>query len=276
MKENKNEEKKPFLNNLFNCCYRDTSEDFDLINEDEPFYNETSILSKAKKELEKDFSIFPIGIICDEERSKINFTQEGILKYIINLQNLNYENIYYKNNIKISKIDFSDICEKFPLIKCEIIKNKSDFKKIPNIQKLIDAMTNPELRKEWDDNIIEYKIIEKLNDNSEIVNIITKKQFEIIPEKEFYDKRIRIFKDEVYYLFSSSIPDSNNIISLDYDKGKNYLSVIIIKEDKKNYYIDTFNQIDLNIELPENFIDNNFPNMIKNFFEKYFEYLNTL
>ena len=276
MKENKNEEKKPFLNNLFNCCYRDTSEDFDLINEDEPFYNETSILSKAKKELEKDFSIFPIGIICDEERSKINFTQEGILKYIINLQNLNYENIYYKNNIKISKIDFSDICEKFPLIKCEIIKNKSDFKKIPNIQKLIDAMTNPELRKEWDDNIIEYKIIEKLNDNSEIVNIITKKQFEIIPEKEFYDKRIRIFKDEVYYLFSSSIPDSNNIISLDYDKGKNYLSIMIIKEDKKNYYIDTFNQIDLNIELPENFIDNNFPNMIKNFFEKYFEYLNTL
>ena len=276
MKENKNEEKKPFLNNLFNCCYRDTSEDFDLINEDEPFYNETSILSKAKKELEKDFSIFPIGIICDEERSKINFTQEGILKYIINLQNLNYENIYYKNNIKISKIDFSDICEKFPLIKCEIIKNKSDFKKIPNIQKLIDAMTNPELRKEWDDNIIEYKIIEKLNDNSEIVNIITKKQFEIIPEKEFYDKRIRIFKDEVYYLFSSSIPDSNNIISLDYDKGKNYLSVMIVKEDKKNYYIDTFNQIDLNIELPENFIDNNFPNMIKNFFEKYFEYLNTL
>ena len=276
MKENKNEEKKPFLNNLFNCCYRDTSEDFDLINEDEPFYNETSILSKAKKELEKDFSIFPIGIICDEERSKINFTQEGILKYIINLQNLNYENIYYKNNIKISKIDFSDICEKFPLIKCEIIKNKSDFKKIPNIQKLIDVMTNPELRKEWDDNIIEYKIIEKLNDNSEIVNIITKKQFEIIPEKEFYDKRIRIFKDEVYYLFSSSIPDSNNIISLDYDKGKNYLSVMIIKEDKKNYYIDTFNQIDLNIELPENFIDNNFPNMIKNFFEKYFEYFNTL
>ena len=266
MKENKNEEKKPFLNNLFNCCYRDTSEDFDLINEDEYFYNETSILSKAKKELEKDFSIFPIGIICDEERSKINFTQEGILKYIINLQNLNYENIYYKNNIKISKIDFSDICEKFPLIKCEIIKNKSDFKKIPNIQQLIDAMTNPELRKEWDDNIIEYKIIEKLNDNSEIVNIITKKQFEIIPEKEFYDKRIRIFKDEVYYLFSSSIPDSNNIISLDYDKGKNYLSVMIVKEDKKNYYIDTFNQIDLNIELPENFIDNNFPNMIKNFF----------
>ena len=276
MKENKNEEKKPFLNNLFNCCYRDTSEDFDLINEDEYFYNETSISSKAKKELENDFSIFPIGIICDEERSKINFTQEGILKYIINLQNLNYENIYYKNNIKISKIDFSDICEKFPLIKCEIIKNKSDFKKIPNIQQLIDAMTNPELRKEWDDNIIEYKIIEKLNDNSEIVNIITKKQFEIIPEKEFYDKRIRIFKDEVYYLFSSSIPDSNNIISLDYDKGKNYLSVMIIKEDKKNYYIDTFNQIDLNIELPENFIDNNFPNMIKNFFEKYFEYLNTL
>lgn len=275
MDENTKEEQKPFINNLFNCCLRNSSEDIDLINEDNS-YKDNSFLSKSKNELEKDFLIFPIGIICEEERNKIDLTEEGLLKFIFNLQNLNYIKIYDKNNIKISKRDSSDISDKIPLIRCEIIKNKSFYNKIPNIQKLIDIIIKPELRKEWDEDIIEYKIIEKLNDNSEIINIITKKQFNIISEKEFYDKRFGIYKDGVYYLYSSSIPDTNNIISLDYDKGKNYLSVMIVKEDKKNFYIDYFKQIDPNIELPEKFIENNIPNKVINFFEKYFEYLKDL
>lgn len=275
MDENTKEEQKPFINNLFNCCLRNSSEDIDLINEDNS-YKDNSFLSKSKNELEKDFLIFPIGIICEEERNKIDLTEEGLLKFIFNLQNLNYIKIYDKNNIKISKRDSSDISDKIPLIRCEIIKNKSFYNKIPNIQKLIDIIIKPELRKEWDEDIIEYKIIEKLNDNSEIINIITKKQFNIISEKEFYDKRFGIYKDGVYYLYSSSIPDTNNIISLDYDKGKNYLSVMIIKEDKKNFYIDYFKQIDPNIELPEKFIETNIPNKVINFFEKYFEYLKDL
>lgn len=275
MDENTKEEQKPFINNLFNCCLRNSSEDIDLINEDNS-YKDNSFLSKSKNELEKDFLIFPIGIICEEERNKIDLTEEGLLKFIFNLQNLNYIKIYDKNNIKISKRDSSDISDKIPLIRCEIIKNKSFYNKIPNIQKLIDIIIKPELRKEWDEDIIEYKIIEKLNDNSEIINIITKKQFNIISEKEFYDKRFGIYKDGVYYLYSSSIPDTNNIISLDYDKGKNYLSVMIVKEDKKNFYIDYFKQIDPNIELPEKFIETNIPNKVINFFEKYFEYLKDL
>lgn len=261
--------------NIFNCCFRDTSDDFDLENFDE-LYNENSFLYKSKNELDKYFLIFPVGIICDEERKKIDFTQEGILKFIINLQNLNYVKFYDNNNLKISKRYSSDITDKFPLIRCELIKNKSDFKIVPKVPQLIDAMTNPESRKEWDDNIIEYKIVEKLNDNSEIIKMITKKQFDIISEKEFYDKRIGIYKDEIYYLFSSSIPDTNNIISLDYDNGKNYLCVMIVKEDMKNFYFDCYNQIDINTELPDRFIENNFPNKVKIFFEKYFEFLNSL
>ena len=198
------------------------------------------------------------------------------MKFIINLQNLNYVKFYDNNNLKISKRYSSDIADKCPLIRCEIIKNKSDFKIVPKIPQLIDAMTNPESRKEWDDNIIEYKIVEQLNDNSEIIKMITKKQFDIISEKEFYDKRIGIYKDEIYYLFSSSIPDTNNIISLDYDNGKNYLCVMIVKEDMKNFYFDCYNQIDINTELPDRFIENNFPNKVKIFFQKYFEFLNSL
>ena len=53
--------------NIFNCCFRDTSDDFDLDNMDE-LYNENSFLYKSKNELDKYFLIFPVGIICDEER----------------------------------------------------------------------------------------------------------------------------------------------------------------------------------------------------------------
>ena len=137
-------------------------------------------------------------------------------------------------------------------------------------------MIKPELRKKWDNNLIEYKIIEKLNNNSEIIKTITNKQFDIIEEKEFYDKRIGILNDANYYFFSSSIPEYNDDISFDYDKGKNYLNVMVISEDREKIYFDFFNQVDINVNLPEKFIEDNLPNKIKTFFEKYFEFLNIL
>jgi hypothetical protein len=276
MKENETKENKSNLfEKFFHCCLRDNSEEIELINEENP-YSDNYLLSKAKKEIEDEFSIFPVGLILEEERHKIEFTEEGLIKYITNLQNLNYENVYNKNGLEIFKRNSSNICEKFPLIRCKITKKKSEFVKNLNILNIINSLTIPELRKQWDDNIIEYKIIDKLNDNSEIIKIITKKQLNIISEKEFYDKRIMISKGDVYYLFSSSIPDSNNLISLDYDKAKNYLNVVILNEDKQQFYFDCFNQIDVNTEIPENFINTNLPKKIESYFNKYFEFLNSL
>ena len=272
MKENKNkEEKVSFIQSLFICC-SENSEDNDLINKEESY---NSIIYRAKKDLENELSLFPIGCIRDEERTKIEFTKDGLLKYILNLQNLFYQNLYNDNNIKISKRNISNITEKVPLIRFEIKKNKSYFKKIPNIQKMIDVMTKPELRIKWDDNLIEYKVYEKLNNNSEIIKIISKKQKDLIPEKEFYDKRIGIYKDRAYYLFSSSIPYSNNYISFDYEMGTNILCIMIIKEDTDTYYFDCFNQIDLNIDFTDNLIKTILPNKAKVFFEEYFEFINS-
>ena len=213
MTENQNS----LVQKLFNCCIPKRNEEIELNNEDDSVKLDYSLLAEAKNELESKFSFFPASTIRYEERSKIEFTKEGLLNFIKNLQNLNYENIYNENNIKISKRNSSIICDKFPLIRCELIKNKSFFTKIPKIRKLIDTMKNPELRKKWDNNIKEYKIIDKINNNSEIVKSIYNRQLAIITEKEFYDKRIEIVDNGIYYIFSSSIPDSNNFISLDYD-----------------------------------------------------------
>ena len=267
MKENENNS---FIQKLFTCC-SEKSEDKDLINKEE---TNNSIIYKDRNNLEYELSLFPAGIIRDEERTKIEFTKDGLLKYILNLQNLFYQYLYNDNNLKISKRNISNITEKIPLIRFELKKNKSYFKKIPNIQKMIDIMTNPELRIKWDDNLMEYKIYEKLNYNSEIIKIITKKQKGLIPEKEFYDKRIGIYKDKVYYLFSSSIPENNNFITFDYEMGKNILCIMIVKEDKDNFYFDCFTQIDLNFDFTDNFIKTILPNKAKVFFEEYFEFIN--
>ena len=265
---------KSFIQKIFSCCMQSNTEQYELngLNRNEELYKENSIFSKTKKELESEMTIFPVGAIRNEELNKIEFTQDGLLKFILNLQSLNYDTFYEENNLKISKRSSSVISDKFPLIRFEFKKNKSYYKKIPKIQDIIDALTKPEIRTKWDDNIIEYKIVEKLNNNSEIIKIITKKQLPIISEKEFYDKRIGIFKDGIYYLFSSSIPDTSSIISLDYEKANNYICVMIVKEDTDYFYFDCFNQIDVNIELPENFIETNLPNKVVNFFKNFLNF----
>ena len=100
MKENENNEKNvSFIQKFFTCC-SETSEDNDLINKEESY---NSIIYRAKKELENELSLFPAGAIRDEEKNKIDFTKDGLLNYILNLQNLFYQNLYNDNNLKISK-----------------------------------------------------------------------------------------------------------------------------------------------------------------------------
>ena len=116
----------------------------------------------------------------------------------------------------------------------------------------------------------------KLRNNAEIIRTVTNKQLAVIPEKEFYDKRINIIESGACYLFSTSVPDSNYLGVKNLDRGTNYLCVMIIKEDEENFYFDCFNQIDVNINIPIEFIESNLLNKVKNFFDQYFDFLNVL
>ena len=80
----------------------------------------------------------------------------------------------------------------------------------------------------------------------------------------------------IYVLFSTSTPDSNYLNVPYLDRGTNYICVMVIKEDEDNFYFDCFNQIDININIPIEFIENNLLYKVKNFFDKYFEFLNVL
>lgn len=265
-----------FIAKIFNCCITRNTLDFEIRDDESITSRDNSLLMKSKNELEKEFSLFPASIIREEEQNKIEFTKDGLLEFFSGIQSLNYQNIYEENDIQISKTNSSIITDKFPLIRCQISKNKSFFTKVPSMKKVIESFLNPEKRKKWDNNIKDYRIIEKININSEIVKIITNRQLPIISEKEFYDKRIEIEHDGSYYLFSSSIPENTNFISLDYDKAINYISLMIIKEDRDKFYFDFYNQDDTYANISDNFIESNLPNKVISFFGKYFEFLNVL
>ena len=273
-KKEQNDTEQSFLQKIFTCCIDREQNVFEQENE------ETDIdflsLGGTKLVFENDLSLIPTNMIRQEEKNKIKFTKNDLVEYIKNLQNLVFPVIYSDNSIKISKRNYTDINEKIPLIRVEIVKHKIYFTEVPTIQQMIKAITIPELRKKWDKNIKEYKIVGKLKRDSEIIRSVTNKQLSIIPEKEFYDKRVGFLMDNIYYLFSSAVPDSMYPSNTLYDRAKNYMSIMVIKEDDDNFYIDCFNQIDVNINIPLEFIEANLLNKVNTFFDKYFEFLNTL
>jgi hypothetical protein len=271
-KRNDNEGEESFLQKLFSCCLEKSDKELELERE-----ATNSFLGNSKYTFENELSLFPTNMIRPEEKNKIKFTKDELVDYIINLQNLVFPVIYDDNStIKISKRNFTELSEKVPLIRIELTKNKMFFTQIPSIQQMVRAITNPELRTKWDKSIKEYKIMGKIKKESEIVKTVTNKQLSVISEKEFYDKRVGIIKDNVYYLFSSSIPDENYPINISYDRAKNYMSIMVIKEDEDNFYFDCFIQVDINIKMPMEFIEANLLNKANNFFDKYFEFLNII
>ena len=270
-----NEGEESLLQKIFSCCLEKSDKELELVGENTNI--EQSLLGNSKFTFENELSLFPTNMIRPEEKNKIKFTKDELVDYIINLQNLVFPVIYDDNStIKISKRNFTELSEKVPLIRIELTKNKMFFTQIPSIQQMVRAITNPELRTKWDKSIKEYKIMGKIKKESEIVKTVTNKQLSVISEKEFYDKRVGIFKDNVYYLFSSSIPDENYPINISYDRAKNYMSIMVIKEDEDNFYFDCFIQVDINIKMPMEFIEANLLNKANNFFDKYFEFLNII
>ena len=274
-KELKTEKEESLVQKIFSCCLEKYDTELELQKEDTNI--EYNILGNTKFTFENELSLFPTNMIRLDEKNKIKYTKDDLIEYINNLQNLVFPVVYDdNNNIKISKRNFTELSEKVPLIRIEITKNKLYFTQIPSIPQMIRAITNPETRKKWDKNIKEYKIISKIKKESEIIKTVTNKQLSVIPEKEFYDKRVGIYRDNIYYLFSSSIPDENYPRNISYDRAKNYMCAMVVKEDEDHFYFDCFIQIDINVKMAIEFIEANLLNKVNTFFDKYFEFLNII
>ena len=251
---------------IFSCCFNPGNKEIEINSE----------RRRSNLIYESLDTFFPSNSIRQEEKDKIKFTKIGILEYITNMQDLVFPLLFEENGIKISKRNYTEINGNLPLYRFEITKHKSFFTQVPSIDSMLNAMINPELRKKWDKNMKEYKIVEKLKKNADIIRVVTSKQLAIIPEKEFYDKRVSFSDGGNLYLFSSSVPEINYVNATNLDRGINYICALVIKEDEDNFYFDCFNQIDVNINIPVEFIESNLLNKVRTFFDKYFEFLNVL
>ena len=229
---------------------------------------------KNDEEVDGVLSLFPSIYIREDERKYIKFSKEFIINYLSELSQKNFINKYKENSLNLSILEKNELSNT-PTIRCEIIRKKSLFKKqVPTLEQLIYPIIIPELRIKWDQNFKEFELVRTINENTHIARSVSTYQLTMIPEREFYEKRTFFFDNGVFYYFCSSIPDYLYPPKKEPVRVTNYLGALIIKEDNENFYIDSFNQVDIKMNVPEVLIVMSFPWKMKEFFDGFIELFN--
>ena len=125
-----------------------------------------------------------------------------------------------------------------------------------------------------DKNYKEFKILKKITQNTVITRMVSTSLLTMISEKELIEKRTYFFDNGVFYYFCSSIPDEIYPQKNKIQRAFNYYGTMVIKEDVENFYIDTFNKIDIKANIPEVLIVMSFPMKMKEFFDGLLSYFN--
>ena len=220
-------------------------------------------------------SFFPIMYIREDEKNYFQFNQEFIMNFISELSQKDFINKYNDRSLKLSILNKREVTDNIPVIRGEMIFKKSLFKKeIPTLESLASCILVPEKRLKVDKNFQEFKILKKINNNTVITRMISTSQLTMISELEFLEKRTYFFDNGVFYYFCSSIPDDIYQKNNDIERALNYFGVMIIKEDVENFYIDTFNKVDIKMNIPEVLIIMSFPMKMKEFSDGLLHYFN--
>ena len=220
-------------------------------------------------------SFFPIMYIREDEKNYFQFNQEFIMNFISELSQKDFINKYNDRSLKLSILNKREVADNIPVIRGEMIFKKSLFKKeIPTLESLASCILVPEKRLKVDKNFKEFKILKKINNNTVITRMVSMSQLTMISELEFLEKRTYFFDNGVFYYFCSSIPDDIYQKNNDVERALNYFGVMIIKEDVENFYIDTFNKVDIKMNIPEVLIIMSFPMKMKEFSDGLLHFFN--
>ena len=227
------------------------------------------------EEVDGVLSLFPSIYIREDERKYLKFSKEYIINYLSELSQKNFINKYEDKFLNLSILEGNELSKDTSVIRTEIVRQKSLFnKRVPTLEEFVNPIFIPELRKQWDKNYKEFELIRTINKSTHIAKIVSTVQLTLIPERECYDKRTFFFDNGVFYYFCSSIPDTFYPPKKEPVRVRNYLGALIIKEDNENFYIDSFNQVDIKMEVPEALIVMSFPWKMKEFFDALIELFN--
>lgn len=118
------------------------------------------------------------------------------------------------------------------------------------------------------------KRLEKLSDepSAYIYHTWCKSPLILISERDFIEKRIEIVEDSFAYLFSFSVPKDLLPETKKVIRCTNYINIQII-EEKSDYWLFTnFSQSDLQMPIPENFLNFTLPGKFNSWYEEYVKY----
>ena len=266
---------KNLFDNFFYCCYGLSEKTPEIKFEENSNSNHQS--NSEINQNNKQSSIYIYSkYIRPDEKNKIKYTKQGILDFINYLTNLEYSTKYESDGYKISIRDSSELSKDTLLIKYSATINKNLFLKgTPNVIEILDAIKNPEKSSKWNIYRKEFIILKRINENADIVKKITVKQINIIPEKEYYNKRIFFYNEGTAYYFTSSIPDNIYPIIDENFRALNYFETFVIKEDNFSFLFDIFQQKDIKMSIPQTILMVNLPEKLKEYFDKLIEYFNS-
>ena len=259
----------------FFCCFPNKAKDSDeleigfcITSDNDDTYRYADIINGIQ-------SFFPIMYIREDEKNYMQFNEDFIINFISELSQKNFVNKYDDSSLKLSIYNQKEYSDNTPVIRSEIIFKKILFKKeVPTLESLASCILIPEKRLKVDKNFKEFKILKKINNNTLITRMVSTSQLTMISELEFIEKRTYFFDNGVFYYFCSSIPDEIYPSKKDIQRVLNYFGVMIIKEDVENFYIDTFNKVDIKKDIPEVLIVMSFPMKMKEFFDGLLFYFN--
>ena len=289
-------QKKSIFRTIFGSCLPDTSRT-DLHNTI-PFKYFSCCLSPQEKEVEISdldvydgntymtnenvdgvMSLFPSKYLRKDERAYIKFDKENIKAFYNNLQN-NTEFVrkfekFDKFGLSMYMLDKNEFSTTIPITRCLIEIPNSQFNSgVPSVEQVGDAIINPSSRMKWDDNFKEYRILKQINNNTETVKIVSKKQLQMIKPREFYDKRTHFMDNDIFYCYSSSAPDSIRPPKKEPMRIMEFFSIFTVSKDSEKILIDSFHQIDIKIGQPGPLIFMSLPLKMTEFTNNLINFLN--
>jgi hypothetical protein len=243
-------------------------------------------------------SLFPKKYIREDELDIIKtFDEKNIITFFENMQK--DENFFRKieklnNGYEFSLFmkDRNDFSASIPTTRVKIEIPVSKFQNISNyVEEISQAIIDPDKRMSWDKNFVKYKT-DVLNDQTEILNIVVEEKNEIILPREFLDKRTHFMDKDIFYCYSSSIPETNvtNKEEIKPDGKKqdakkqeeieenikvmDFFGIFSIQQVGQKIIIDSFHQLDIKIGQPGPLIFLSLPLKICQFTEGLINFLN--
>lgn len=273
----KSSERNSFPLKFFSCCLSAPPEESEIsvfdTNMNETYNNNEIFPEECKRkdeiQLEKKFDKTSIIQLTEVLSQDTKFMRK-FEKY----EKLNKSNISDKFCLKMFMKDQNEFSSAIPVTRCQIEIPFNLFTQVPSVEKVGYAIISPDERTIWDHHFKEYKILHNLKGNSEIIQIITEKEMEILIPREFLEKRTHFIENGVFYSYSSSIPDNLLPPKKEPIRSMNYFGIFKVENDGQNILIDGFYQIDIKVGQPGPLIFMSLPKKMMNFTIDLIKYLN--